>query len=353
MGTTERVPTAAEVTAVLAQWSEWMTAHTDTLLDLDDRVRVAGTAVDQADVAAAFVARKALTTRLDEVRALAATDRLAAVRRMEAPVVDDLGGPVGSNVDDAARLFDAVLTRVASNVAAAETAHADMIRVRAQFADQLAVAQQLSTSLGSQVNRVTQIANRAATASHDDEWVSVTGALRSVVDDLRREDQQRTALVDRLAVAPARLEALRAEETQVRELSVRCRAKVLQAPNLAVPSVAALGELPTVDAAAGEPWAATRARIEPWLDRVDRIGAALAHARTRFQQPLDQRDQQRGLLQAFRDKAAAAGYGEHPDVETLYRSAEQVLWSAPCDLAAAEPLVQQFLGVVNAKVAAR
>jgi hypothetical protein len=56
------------------------------------------------------------------------------------------------------------------------------------------------------------------------------------------------------------------------------------------------------------------------------------------------------LLQAFRDKAAAHGFGEHREIEPLYRAAEVVLWSAPCDLVAAAPLVQQYILAVNAKV---
>jgi hypothetical protein len=93
--------------------------------------------------------------------------------------------------------------------------------------------------------------------------------------------------------------------------------------------------------------------VQPWLERLDRLGSAFDQARQRFQQVLDTRDQQRGLLQAFRDKAAGSGLGEHPDLEPLYRAAADVLWAAPCDLDRAAPLVQQYLAAVNAAVAAR
>ena len=56
MGVAERVPSAAEFDATLDQWSAWITDHTDTLLTLDERARVAGTPGDQVDIAAAFVA---------------------------------------------------------------------------------------------------------------------------------------------------------------------------------------------------------------------------------------------------------------------------------------------------------
>ena len=73
--------------------------------------------------------------------------------------------------------------------------------------------------------------------------------------------------------------------------------------------------------------------------------------RRRFQQPLDERDDLRGLLQSFRDKAGAHGFAESSDLEPLYRQAESLLWSAPCDVAAARPLVERYVAAVNAKIA--
>ena len=344
-------PTAAEFDALLHQWGEWITAHTDTLLALDDRARVAGSAGDQADIAAAFVARKAVALRLDEIRALAPRDRREAAAMTSTPLVDDLGGHVGNDLSDAANLLEAVLQRVARNLATAEARQSDTLRLRAQVAGDLALAQRLSALLGSQVNRVAKIAQRVeAAAGQGDDVDAIAGPLRSVCVELQAEDRQRSELLDRVAGGGARLDALRNAESGLRDLAARCREKVLQAPNLAVPSVAALGDVPTLDAADGEPWAATRARLQPWVERVDRAEAAFEFARQKFQAALDERDQQRGLLQAFRDKAAEHGFGEHPEIEPLYRAAEAVLWSAPCDLVAAAPLVQRYLVAVNAKV---
>lgn len=351
MGVAERVPSAAEFEATLDQWSAWITDHTDTLLSLDERARGSGTATDQADIAAAFVARKAVALRLDEIRAQVSRDRRAAAALTSAPVLDDLGAPIGTDLADAANLLDAVLQRVARNLDRAEADHADDLRVRAVVADQLAVAQRLSALLGSQVNRVGKLAERVTAAgSGADDFAAIAAPLRSVTAELESAAAQRVDVLDRLQGAAERLEQLRSTEVSVRELAARCREKVLQAPNLAVPSVAALGEMPVVDPAAIEPWVATLGRVQPWLDRLDRVGAALEFARQKFQAALDERDQQRGLLQAFRDKAAAYGFGEHHEIEPLYRAAEAVLWSAPCDLVAAAPLVQQYLAAVNAKV---
>ncbi|MEO7371129.1 MAG: hypothetical protein ABIZ69_09710, partial [Ilumatobacteraceae bacterium] len=99
------------------------------------------------------------------------------------------------------------------------------------------------------------------------------------------------------------------------------------------------------------PWAAARAAMAPVVDKVAQLEAAFAEARRRFQQPLDDRDDLRGLLQSFRDKAGAHGFGENAEIEPLYRRAESLLWAAPCDLAAARPLVDQYVAAVNAKIA--
>ena len=101
------------------------------------------------------------------------------------------------------------------------------------------------------------------------------------------------------------------------------------------------------------PWAAARGVMVPVLDKIERLDAALAEARHRYQQPLDDRDDLRGLLQSFRDKAAAHGLGENSDLEPLYRRAESYLWAAPCDLAAARPLVDRYVAVVNTMIAAK
>jgi len=99
------------------------------------------------------------------------------------------------------------------------------------------------------------------------------------------------------------------------------------------------------------PWRNARAAAAPLVAKVDRLSAALAEARQRFEEPLSRRDDLRGLLQSFRQKAAAKGLGEHPEVETRYRRAESLLWAAPCDLEAAGPLVDEFVATVNTMTA--
>ncbi len=57
---------------------------------------------------------------------------------------------------------------------------------------------------------------------------------------------------------------------------------------------------------------------------------------------LDQRDELRGRLEAYRAKAARLGAAEQFDLDRSYQQAKAVLWTAPCDLAAASAAVTGY-----------
>ncbi|HRE01993.1 MAG TPA: hypothetical protein PLV68_11890, partial [Ilumatobacteraceae bacterium] len=85
-----------------------------------------------------------------------------------------------------------------------------------------------------------------------------------------------------------------------------------------------------------------------FLHRLDRLDAALAEAERRFRAPLAERDDLRGLLRAYNDKADESGLTEHPDLTVASRAAADLLWSAPCDLAEARRRVEHYIAAVNA-----
>ena len=77
----------------------------------------------------------------------------------------------------------------------------------------------------------------------------------------------------------------------------------------------------------------------------------LENARKRVSEvraPLDKRDELRGLLDAYRARAARHGVAEHPEPSAAHRAAHELLWSAPCDLAAAEQAVRRYQAAVGA-----
>lgn len=63
---------------------------------------------------------------------------------------------------------------------------------------------------------------------------------------------------------------------------------------------------------------------------------------------LDQRGELRGLLDAYRAKAARLGGAENSELAGRYARAHDLLWSAPCDLAAAADAVRQYQSAVLA-----
>lgn len=342
------VPTTAEIDRLLADWNTWLATRTDALLSLEDRVRSAGTDADVADVSAAFVARKAISDRLAEVSTAAARDRAAAVALTTRPLADDLGGPVGRDLTDAATLLDAIVHRVEARVAGNEQQQVAVVRTTQQAEADLTVARRLSAELGMQVNHVAELGEQL---QHRANLTEVAAEAATVRASLEAAGRERASVLQRWAELPSRLATLAATEVRVRELAERCRAKVVQAPRLAVPSVAAVeAEVQEADVVgvSGLPWVGARARLTPLLTQLDRLGAALAEAERRFQQPLQQRDDLRGLLQAFADKANAGGVMETAELDELYQRAKALLWAAPSDLAAADELVQRYVAAVNA-----
>lgn len=157
-------------------------------------------------------------------------------------------------------------------------------------------------------------------------------------------DRRVTALretVALIAAAEADAETARAE---VRE-------KIL-APRIPRPSQAAALLRTKVDALTrergGRSWTLTGRELAT-LEQNSRV--ILENARKRVAEvraPLDRRDELRGLLDAYRARAARHGVAEHPEPSAAHRAARELLWSAPCDLAAAEQAVRRYQAAVGA-----
>jgi hypothetical protein len=93
-------------------------------------------------------------------------------------------------------------------------------------------------------------------------------------------------------------------------------------------------------------------RLASELDLIER---ELAQATARFQDveralvgALSRRDELRGLLGAYRAKAARLGAAEDPALTERYDRARGLLWTAPCDLAAAADAVTGYQRAVLA-----
>jgi hypothetical protein len=155
------------------------------------------------------------------------------------------------------------------------------------------------------------------------------------LDRVRREAQ------DRIARLRAATEAARAarQDTAVgwQRAAQRVTAVPPFPPEVADPPLASLAAL-----AAECRWS----RLGAELDRCEaEVAAATAHIRDTERTAatlLARRDELRGLLGAYKAKAARLGSAEDEDLAARYDHAYDLLWTAPCDLAAAADAVTGY-----------
>ena len=93
-------------------------------------------------------------------------------------------------------------------------------------------------------------------------------------------------------------------------------------------------------------------RLAAELSRIDKdAGAAAEHwkeAELAARAVLDRRSELRGLLDAYRAKAGRLHLVEDPSIMRAYQLAHDLLWSAPCDLAASDAAVRNYQGAIVA-----
>ena len=87
-------------------------------------------------------------------------------------------------------------------------------------------------------------------------------------------------------------------------------------------------------------------RLASDLDAIDKQAANVTRRCREAEQAavglVGQRDQLRGLLDAYRAKAGGLGAAENAELDQRYQQAKDLLWTAPCDLAAATAAVNRY-----------
>jgi hypothetical protein len=245
-----------------------------------------------------------------------------------------------------------VLDRVESTLGAAEAQAGQIAADSVTGAADIGLAERLAADLGEHVQRVAAIRSQFDAAGRDPSALrAAAAAASSVRSELEASSAQRDELFRRWKYVDATLEQLRAHETEVHDVVARAREKVRPLPTIAVPSTAALGAAPGIDDLRARPWPAARSVMVEHLARLGRLGEAFDEVERRFSAPLARRDELRGLLHAYRDKAGESGFAEHPDLEPLFREAERELWSAPCDVERGLTLVDAYCHAVNEMIA--
>jgi hypothetical protein len=165
--------------------------------------------------------------------------------------------------------------------------------------------------------------------------VAALSARIAGLDQVRRQARQRT---DGLAAAVAAARADRAAAVAARqETAARINGLPPLPPGVDEPPLASLAAL----AAAGQ-WGRLAAELDRCEAELARARAATADARESAAAALSQRDELRGLLRAYKAKAARLGAAEDTSLTARYDAAYGLLWTAPCDLAAAHAAVADY-----------
>jgi hypothetical protein len=192
---------------------------------------------------------------------------------------------------------------------------------------------------------------------HDNELAAIgrlLGEARRRVDLLERT---RTHFPQDVAEAEALLGRLQAAGDDARASLARTREKIsgVTVANAAPTAVESLRDrLDDIrEQAERGAWIVAFDGLTAWrADAQRELAAAEAHLDA-TERPLEERNELRGLLDAYHAKAAALGGSEDGDLSTLYRKAHDALFTAPCDLAAAGTFVREYVAAVNAKVGSR
>ena len=155
---------------------------------------------------------------------------------------------------------------------------------------------------------------------------------------LRLEADQRIAEV---AAAVSAAQAAVHDATAARDLAA---VRIAAVPDDPLPDISGLaGRL----AGLTELKAAARwTRLASELDLLGRQADAAAKACREAERVtvalVDRRNELRGLLDAYRAKAGGLGAAEDTDLAARYQQARDLLWTAPCDLAAATAAVSNY-----------
>ncbi|HOT81281.1 MAG TPA: hypothetical protein PKY13_14900 [Microthrixaceae bacterium] len=353
----------AEYDALLETLSAWINDRGQRLVELDER-SVAAEASQRTDVGLAFVLWQAISERRDELVGIDWRDHQRPNGEVATLVwrgIDDrTGAPLAADLAEAVALVDELIRRVAGALDHSDTSNVARHEARMSVETDLAVAERLAAELGDQVRAAADLRREltrltsspvsggaSSTPELDDAALAeLRAAAARLRVDLEATDRERRAALDACSAATASLDRLRALESDARAAVAECVDRFADPPRLGVPSVDAV-EVPPADLA-GRPWPQARPMAEAFLRTVDRLERALRHVIDVNTAPRRERDDLRGLLQAYRDKADAHGAAERPDVDAAYRAARDVLWSAPCDLGRARELTTDFQRLVGA-----
>jgi hypothetical protein len=150
----------------------------------------------------------------------------------------------------------------------------------------------------------------------------------------------------RLAGLDHVLSDIEATETTAAQTYAAVREKIAN-PGIEAPTADGSARLrPRLRALADRRDSGDWARLATDVDELDRAAADALDAAQRALRAagglLDRRAELRGRLEAYRVKAARLGYGEDLELEKYHQQAQELLFTAPCDLPAATRALNRY-----------
>ncbi|MFC0435395.1 hypothetical protein [Kutzneria buriramensis] len=226
----------------------------------------------------------------------------------------------------------------------------ERLREAATTADELGVAGPSTDTLAA--IRAQVLSDPLSLSGNDNRLAEVDAQLAEATVELTALRRLRDEAEPRIAALRESVHDLGADFDTTGQLVVTARGKI--AGSLAQPADPVPSLRLRIDALAQTRDLARLARgIEDLARAITTAAGQLAKAAANAQELLDRRAELRGRLDAYRIKAARLGHSEDPALTDLHREARDLLWHAPCDLAASTRALNAYQRAISDKEAAR
>lgn len=353
-------PTIDQLRRYLEGLDAWRGALDRDLDALDQRAQRSRTPdVYSNDVSLAMALRASIDARAGDLVKVWDSGRVGSSELARAAQLiwgrlpDALGNPTAFSLAEACTLVSALFSRLDAQLSTdvlAGSGATDAIAVLRDTLTRAALSAKTLhrrqgdvAALSARLDQLLSAGTQADIAPGVAEIAEAAFALEAL---LVKEIALRAAVTRDAAMAAATRSRLEADEAAVRALAADAREKMSAVPVLAIPSVATVGEPPAVptgdvDAEPGD-WSAARTVLDGYLTRLAQVDAALKEAGERYGAGLARRADLRGLLGAYRNRAERSGLAEDGALVAEYTAAHDVLYTAPCDIAAAEKLFATY-----------
>lgn len=318
-----------------------------------DRDQLRGRSAKVAEEAAALV--DGLWTRYPELSeageqieaALGRGDRdgLAALVQRAAPLLRTLEaeagrastliGQLGTAWRDAVPRLDALRARLAQAVATADTLGmpGDPELVAARTVVDEVTAQATADPLGAEIDDADRLVERVE--QHLSELARTRAGIGADLDAAAQELEELAGLI---AAGRGAREAAEARVVDPGGVVAPIDPVALDTGDRALRPW-----LTRIRAQAGAgAWPAAAKGLEQWREEAEALRSRATAVAAANRAPLERRNDLRGLLDAFRAKAAALGLAEDPALTEQYRSAREALYAYRCDVRRAETLVREY-----------